>query len=85
MADIYPPQEPLPPEKPFPGEPFPQTPVNIYDASPVAPAAKKTNWWLIIIIILLLLCCCCVLLMVFMYQVGGDWIIDNFELQQYLR
>jgi len=84
MADIYPPQDPIPPEIPTPGGTTPPPPVSVYEA-PGAAAPKKTNWWLIIIIILLLLCCCCVLFAVFMYQVGGDWIINTFELQQFFR
>jgi hypothetical protein len=59
--------------------------VSVYDVPASAPAAKKTNWWLITLIILLLLCCCCAVFAVFMYQVGGDWLIDNMNMGRFIR
>lgn len=86
MADIYP-QDPIPPERPTPttDPAVPPPPVGVFDAPPASPQARKTNWWLITLIVLLLLCCCCVVFVVFMYQVGGDWLIDNFNLNQFIR
>lgn len=86
MADVFPPQEPLPPENtptpfPPPASNVPPPPVGVFDA----PAPRKTNWWLIVLIVLLLLCCCCAAFTVFMYQVGGDWLINTFNLNEFIR
>lgn len=86
MADMFP-QEPLPPERRVtPIEPAAAPPpVGVFDVPPAGQPTRKTNWWLISLIVLLLLCCCCVVFAVFMYQVGGDWLIDNFGMGQFIR
>lgn len=45
------------------------------------PAAQKTGGlsrtWIIVIVVAVLLCCCCLAFAVFMYQWGGDWLMEQ--------
>lgn len=77
-----PPLAPAPAPEP-PPEPVytpPPEPAPAYTA--VAPEApeKKSNTALIIAIVSVLLLCCCCTFTLFMYQWGGDWLLQYFGL-----
>lgn len=53
--------------------------------TPAQPQKKSNRTLIIILVVLLVLCLCCVAFTLFMYFVGGDWLLENLQLEQYLH
>ena len=69
----------LPPEPVYTPPPEP-APAPAYTAVSPEEPQKKSNTPLIIAIVSILLLCCCCTFTLFMYQWGGDWLLQYFGL-----
>jgi hypothetical protein len=75
-----------PPEQRPPAPPPYSAPPPPYNPPPPAgqPPAKSNRVWLIVVIVLVLLCCCCLAFTYFMWEWGGDWLIENMDISKTL-
>jgi hypothetical protein len=61
--------------------PPPYMPPPPYGQPPAAQPPKRNRTLLIVVIVLAFLCCCCLLFLVFMYQWGADWLIEEMGIE----
>jgi hypothetical protein len=59
--------------------PVPPPPYATPPGTVQQPPKSNRTWLIVLIVVLVLLCCCCLGFVLFMYYVGGDWLIRQMQ------